>query len=651
MRSGAAVPNLLGRIEWGAAASFLLGFALVAYLGLEGGGYDALIHDQVGVVVWWLLLAGVVVGAMPRQRFGPLGWAALGLLAAFVLWTALSLSWTDSPDQTWDDLARVCGYLGAFALALCCHDSGSRRFLLGGVVAGVCLVAAIALISRFHPVWFPDADQTAQLLRGNHERLSYPVQYWNGLAALMAIGLPLTLMFASSARTRAVRSLAAAALPLLMLTSYLTFSRAGIGTAIIALAVFVALAADRLPKLLTLGAAAIGGAVLCLGVASRDALHDGLVNSTAESQGDAMIVWAIVVCLLVAAAQLGITALMDEGRRPSWTRVPRRNAQIGLGVAAAVLLVALIAGNAPGRASDAWDEFKTADGPGESSGRLTSAAGENRYVYWSSAVDENATAPLIGTGSGTFEFWWTQDREADDVVQDTHSLYFQTLGEVGIVGLLVLVAFALTILIGAGRGAVRARSPGDRTLLAAALASCFAFFLAAAVDWLWQIPVLACAMLLVAAAAVGPGARGQAEGEQTGGGALPLAWRAGAAALCLVAIVLISMPLAATNQLRDSEADVREGDLTAALAAARSAQNALPGAAAPRLQQALVLELGGDLPAASEAARAATEREQANWRNWLVLSRIEAQRGNADAALAAYRKAKSLNPLSPLFDT
>lgn len=646
MRSRAAVRNLFRQVNWGAVAAFLVGFVLVAYLGLKGGGYDALDHDQVGIVVWWLLLAGVLVGAMPRRRPGTLALAALALLAAFVFWTTLSLAWTDSPDTTWSDLARICGYLGAFALAVGCHDRASRRFLLGGVAAAICLVAAIGLLSRFHPAWFPDANQTAQLLRGNEERLSYPVHYWNGLAALVAIGLPLTLLFASSARTRVVRSLAAAALPLLMLTSYLTFSRAGIGTGVVVLAVFIAFAADRLPKLLTLAAAGIGAAILCLGVASRDALHDGLVNGSAESQGTEMIVWAVVVCLAVAAAQVGIAALMKRGRRPSWTRVPRRQARIGAGVVAGLLLIVLIAGNAPGRASDAWDEFKTADGPGESSGRLTSAAGENRYVYWSSAVDENATAPLIGTGSGTFEFWWTQNREADDVVQDTHSLYFQTLGELGIIGLLILVGFMLTVLIAAGRGAIRARSPGDRTLLAAVLASCFAFFFAAAVDWLWQIPVLAVAMLLVAAVAVGP------EGEREGGKApLTLLWRAGAALFSLLAIVAIAMPLASTSQLRESESDIREGDLTAALAAARGAENALPAAAAPRLQQALVLELGGDLPAAAQAARAATEREATNWRTWLILSRIEAQRGNADAALAAYREAKSLNPLSPLFDT
>ena len=35
----------------------------------------------------------------------------------------------------------------------------------------------------------------------------------------------------------------------------------------------------------------------------------------------------------------------------------------------------------------------------------------------------------------------------------------------------------------------------------------------------------------------------------------------------------------------------------------------------------------GNLPAATAAARAATQREPTNWRTWLVLSRVEAERG------------------------
>jgi Tfp pilus assembly protein PilF len=128
---------------------------------------------------------------------------------------------------------------------------------------------------------------------------------------------------------------------------------------------------------------------------------------------------------------------------------------------------------------------------------------------------------------------------------------------------------------------------------------------------------------------------------------LPL--RVAGVLIALLAIAAIAVPLASTSLVRQSENDARAGDLPAALSAARSAQNAQPDAASPRLQEALVLESQGDLRAAAVAARGATERESTNWRTWLVLSRIEAELGDASAAVRDFRRARSLNPFSELF--
>jgi cytochrome c-type biogenesis protein CcmH/NrfG len=178
------------------------------------------------------------------------------------------------------------------------------------------------------------------------------------------------------------------------------------------------------------------------------------------------------------------------------------------------------------------------------------------------------------------------------------------------------------------------------------MAGVVAFLLTATFDWMWQIPVLAASLLQLCAilvTAVSPPPREEPA---------PLAWpaRAGIAVTALVAIVVISIPLAATGLLRESESDVRDGDPQAGLEAAVSAQNAEPGAATPRLQQALILEELGDLDQAAEAAQGATEKGPTNWRTWLILSRIEAQRGNAAEAVSAYREARSLNSESPIFD-
>lgn len=643
MRSGAA-QEYFRRVDWGAVATWALGFGLLVYLGLEGGGYDPLVHDRVGIAIWWVLLAGVVVGALPRRRPPALAWIALALFAGFVVWTALSLSWTESAERTSADLARLAGYLGAFSLAVFGAGASSVRRMVAAVAAGIAVIAVIALLSRLHPAWFPAAHETAKFLSGGKDRLSYPLNYWNGLAALIAIGGPLLLQVATCARSIAVRAATAAVLPAVALAAFFTYSRGGIAAALIALALFLAFTPDRLPKLLTALVAGAGAAVLIVAATHRDALQEAFLNETARQQGNEMLVLTMVVCLVVGLVQVGISLALLDDRRPHWTIVSRRQSLVAAGVAGLVLLIAAVVFNAPGRAADGWDEFKRAEGPGKGAERLGSVAGESRYKFWSAAVDENASKPLTGTGSGTFEFWWTRNRDVAEIARDTHSLYLQTLGELGIVGIVILAAFLLAVLVGGGGTVLRAGEEA-RPQLAAALAGCAALCLTAIFDWVWQIPVLAVAFLLLAAVLVAAEARPGRERSAS----LKLPLRAGVALVALAAIAAISVPLASTSLVRQSQADARAGDLPAALRAARSAQNAQPSAASPRLQEALVLESQGRLDAAAEAARGATERESTNWRTWLVLSRIEAEAGRATAAIRDYRKARSLNPRSSIF--
>ncbi len=632
----------LGKVDWGAVAAWALPFALVVYLGLEGGGFDPLVHDKTGIAIWWIVLAGVAAGALPRRDLGTLGWIALGLLAAFALWTGLSLVWTESVDRTSAELARVVAYAGVFALALLVRDPKGARLMVGAVAAGIAVVAIVALLSRLHPAWFPEANQTARFLSAGRERLSYPLNYWNALAGLIAIGMPLLLQAANCARAVALRALAAAALPALALTAFLTLSRGGIAAGVVALAVFLAFTSDRLPKVLTLLVAGGGAGALIAAAAARDAFRHGVPAALAETQGDQMVPIVIGVCLVVGLVQAAISLGLRRNLRPTWTHVSPGQALVAAVVGLLVVLIVAVALDAPGHTSDAWSEFKRSEGPGAGTSRLTSAAGESRYELWSAAVDENATAPLIGTGSGTFEYWWDRNG-GPEVVRDTHSLYLQTLGELGVVGVFLLGSFLLLVIVGGARAVVRA-GPRGRPQLAAALAGGVAFCLTAAFDWMWQVPVLAVAMLLLASVLVA--SRGR---ERTDRATLRAPLRIGAVALAIVAIVAIAIPLATTSLVRQSESYVRAGDLPGALVAARSAQNVMPDAATPRLQQALVLEQAGEFAPASRDARAATERERTNWRNWLVLARIEAERGRAAASVRAYRKAKSLNPHFSLF--
>jgi O-antigen ligase len=645
IRSDVTGQELARRIDWGGVWTWFFCFGLVAYLGLKGGGYDPLVHDQVGIAVWWAVLAGVIVGALPNRRPSRLALTALGLLVAFVAWTALGLTWTESVEKTSADLARVAMYLGVFALALFARDREGARRVVAAVGAGIVFVAMIALLSRLHSAWFPAADETAQFLTSNRERLSYPLHYWNGLAALIAIGLPLVLHLATRARATLWRALAAAALPVMALVAFFTLSRGGIAAAVIAVGVFVVLTPNRLSIVPTALVSGLGSLILIVAADHRDALQHGLLNATADRQGDELLLIILVVCAAVGVLQAALVLAARGRDRPAWTRVSRGNALAALAAGAVVLLIAAGVAGAPGRASDAWAEFREKGSPGKGTERLGSAAGQNRYQLWSAAVKENASEPLTGTGSGTFEYWWARNADVPEIVRDTHSLYLQTLGELGIVGLILLVGF-LAVVLGGGCAVLFGVAAGDRSPLAAALAGCVAFCVTATFDWMWQLPVLPVVLLLLVAALLTGG--GDAARPQKG---LPLAPRIGVAATAFVAIIAIAIPLASTSLVRSSEAEARDGDLAAALEDARTAQNVQPGAASPRLQQALVLEAQDEFGAAAEAARAATEREPTNWRTWLVLSRIEAENGEAVAAVEAYREARSLNPLSPIFDS
>ena len=296
-------------------------------------------------------------------------------------------------------------YLGVFVLALFARGSQRTRYIVAGVGAGVAVVAVVALLSRLHPAWFPEgnqaANQAAPFLSNARERLAYPLDYWNGLAALIAIGIPAVLQIAVCAKSIVARALAAAAIPAMALTLFFTLSRGGMAASVLALAIFLGLSSDRIPKLATLAVAGAGSAVLIAIAATHASLRHILVNPTALHQGNMLLVITLVVCAAVGLTQVGFASLQRTRVRPRWTIVPRRHALVAVLAAAVAVLLVAVASNAPGRISHAWTRFKHPDNYSvRGVSRLGSASGEDRYRHWSSTIRENQTKPLTGTGSG-----------------------------------------------------------------------------------------------------------------------------------------------------------------------------------------------------------------------------------------------------------
>jgi O-antigen ligase len=620
-----------------------LPFLLIAYLGLRGGGYDEIIRGEIGVAVWWFVLLGAAVGALPVARLGRSAWIAIGVLAGFTAWTALGISWSESAERSMAEVGRVAALLGVFVLALAVQGPGSLRRMVSGVAAAISLIAGVALLSRLHPSWFPELEAPV-FLPESQARLHYPLAYWNGLGAFCAIGIPLLLGLATVARSAVARSVAVAAVPLVALTLFFTLSRGGAAALAIALVVLAALHPRRL-ALAAYGAVAAAGSIVLIAAANqRGDLTDGLVTGTAASQGDEMLAMTVMVCVGIGLVAMAV-ALADRhgvGPRPTFGRRPP--ARVIAAAAVAAVAVALVAG-LPGQLSDAWEDFKDPAVPAAGSERFDSTGGSGRYQFWETALDANATDPLVGIGAGTYEFFWAREGSLPTFVRDAHSLYFETLAELGIVGLLLILA-VVAVPFAAGIRRRRGLDPPERAWLAAALAGCAAFAIAAGIDWAWELTVLPVTFLLLAAAVIGRSPRDDTAASEPGG------WfpaRIVLPALAAAGIAAVAIPMVGADSVRSSQANVRAQDLSAALGDARSAEDIEPYAATPALQQALVLELQGDLAGAIEAARAATEAEATNWRTWLTLSRLQAQAGDYDSAVAAYQEARELNPRSVLF--
>jgi O-antigen ligase len=128
----------------------------------------------------------------------------------------------------------------------------------------------------------------------------------------------------------------------------------------------------------------------------------------------------------------------------------------------------------------------------------------NRDALWGVALDAFAEHPVTGVGTSSFAVEWLRERDEVDRALDAHSLYVETLAELGLVGALLLALFLAAAAAGVA-GAVRA-GPRDPVVVAAT-AVVVAFFVHAAFDWDWESPALAITALVLLAALLQPAPR------------------------------------------------------------------------------------------------------------------------------------------------
>src|SRR5829696_9235013 len=255
---------------------------LVAY---DNGGFGESTRDTFAIVLWWVLILCVGLGIWPLARTPAAAWLTGGLLATFGLWTLLSVLWAANAAGAYAEFTRVTLYLAVFAVTV----AGSRRDIgvrwCDGLALGIVAVTVVALVSRFFPGSL-EQHEIAQLLAGAATRLSFPVGYWNALAVLVALGMPLLLRIAITARHVALGAVAVTPIPAMCGVIYLSSSRIGVLSATVAVVSFLLLAPRRWSVVGAMAAAGSGGAAVVLALSQRDALVNGpLTSSQATSEG------------------------------------------------------------------------------------------------------------------------------------------------------------------------------------------------------------------------------------------------------------------------------------------------------------------------------------------------------------------------------
>jgi hypothetical protein len=595
-------------------------------------------------------LLGIGLGVWPRSRLPRAAWICGGLLAAFTAWTFASIWWSQNAETAFSEFNRLTLYLGIFLLATLAASRANVGRWADGLTLGIVGIGIVSLLSRLFPYLFSLQDVPA-FLPDVATRLGFPIGYWNGLAIYVALAYPMCVHAATMSRRWWTRALALAPMPALSAVLYFASSRGGVACAL--LGMFVLFAAGQ-RRWATLGAIAVGtlGSILAIAILlPRHVLTDGPIRSNeAVSQGH-------VAFLLILAACAATAALFALGERMLGQYRPSRKAgRMLLAVGVLVAFAAILLSHPVRR----FEDFKslpalTTQDSTFVRAHLLSGSGSGRWQFWTAAVQEWKSAPIVGRGAGSYEAWWAKHASFSYFIRNAHSLYLEVLGELGVVGFLLLGgAFVYGGAVAVGR--VRQARPDERQTVAAFSAVFVAFLFGAGIEWIWQLTAvsaigLTCLGLLVGSATVvstprAVGGRSQRRARGRGFGPAVAALVTGWLLICAQAV-----PWLTDLQLQASAAAVQRDDGIGALRHATDAKNLEPWASSPYLQLALVEEQLGHLAEARRWLGDAIDRSPSDWRLWLVSARIEAKADDLPAARRSLRRAKALNPRSPLFAT
>jgi hypothetical protein len=477
----------------------------------------------------WLPVAAAILGLVFITLFVPdyfadvprIAWVLVGLLVVLVAVKGLSLTWSIGRTETVQELLRSSVYLAVFALAAA---SLSSWRLVGPIVDGMNLmagaVAGYGVLQKVNPVEYP-SNSTDGI------RVGSTLEYANTVAVVLGMGIALGLGRMTQLRNPAVRGLYSALILVFGAILYLTFSRGGMLSLAAGLVVLFAVSGRRLEMFGSLLLISGPLAWLVWRVQGLDTFFEYVSEEAPRAADGATFRNYLIIAAIQAFLLQTIYAFLV--RRYELAPTLRRS----LGVAAAVVVLVgagalgfVVYGGQQGSDELLGTFSRKVEDTDDVRNRLTSLSSNSRSTYWRVAWEEWKEYPLMGTGAGTFQYTWLENRPRFGGVKQVHNVYLEQGTETGIVAFLALGGFAALLLGYAAWAAWRMRSgeAGERRVLLAGLtAAATVYLVSSALEWHWYIPpstiyffILAGVTIRLAARPEGPLSNGYQREELRG---------------------------------------------------------------------------------------------------------------------------------------
>ncbi len=620
----AIVPLLLLTIVWG-------------WWGWKQGGYFGTVRlPGTMVLCAGTILLAYVAPLRGRLSASPPVRAAMFALIGLALWSLLSATWSPAPDVAITDAQRVLAYALSFGFGIClCNLLGSRMVLsvapLALAAGAVALAAVIALMSvNGNLLHYLESDGTVQ----------FPLGYRNANGAFFGIGF-WTLVGAAGISSFAwwARGLSAGGAALCLSMVMLSQSRGSQLAGAISLIVYLAVAPRRAPAVAWL---LIASAPCALVIPHLNDLFETTnvlppAAAVRSAAGACLLAGAIALALGVAMALAEREVNLSE-RTSALVERGVRQGLVGLAVLVVVVFVAAVGNPITwiGEKADQFNKGFDANSTSQST-RFGLNIGTHRGVIWSVALDDATRDPILGDGAGGFHYSFLQHRSnGAETVHDAHSVELETLSELGLPGLAML----LTFLGGVGLSIRRARRLGpSAAVLTAIAATAGSYWLVhTSVDWFWPYPAVtapvvalfgaACAPLLRTPKLVTPG-RGR------------IAVLVGASVLAISAIP----PFFSESYTNQAFKEFRT-DFPQAMSDADRAHSLFPMSIDPLMAKGAIAQAAGNREIAIEAFTKAAEQRPEEWaaHYYLALLYMKTDPERARQELAA---ATAVNPLQP----